>query len=218
VGESSKRRLVRARFGLPLHAAAGARRAQALRARAAAAAAGVHHALRPGQIALVTGPSGSGKSMILRAVPGPAVWALPVEPGEHRAPVDLIRWPVEPALHLLASVGLADAWRLVTPGGRCSEGERWRLGLAVAIAQALQTGVGTILADEFASTLDWPTARGVAGAVRRALPSTLRLIAATARDEIAGPLRPELLVYVPFEAPAELHTREAAPARTDTDG
>lgn len=135
--------------------------------------------------------------------------------------MDLIERPLDEALTLLSRLGLADAQRLVTPGGRLSEGERARLALAVAIDRSAPVGVlsrvssgapvPTILADEFASTLDTPTAESLAVAARRVLPPGARLVCATARDEIVAALRPDLLVVVPFEAPAEFHERQAGP-------
>ncbi|MGP1273607.1 MAG: hypothetical protein ACTS22_09770 [Phycisphaerales bacterium] len=217
MAESARRLAVRARFGLPVDRGDRRRRAAALRARATSDAKRLIDHLPPGAIALVTGPSGAGKSLILRALARRviAVSAEPLPRRSARAPVDLIDRPLDEALTLLSRLGLADARRLVTPGGRLSEGERARLAIAVAFDQAAATP--WVVVDEFASALDTPTAESLACSVRRALPTGTRLVCATARDEIIAPLRPDLLVYVPFDAPAEFHDRAegtcARPAR-----
>lgn len=211
--DSKRCAIVRARFGLPLDRAHRRHVSAARRARAARDAERLTQLLAPGRIALVTGPSGSGKSLLLRSLARRtgAVVAEPVRPCSRRAPVDLIERPLDDALTLLSRLGLADACRLVTPGGRLSEGERARLSIAVAIDRASRDPRRTIVADEFASALDTPTAESLAVSVRRALPPEARLVCATARDEITGLLRPDLLVYVPFDNPAEFHERRELP-------
>ncbi|MGD9689337.1 MAG: hypothetical protein AB7K52_07995 [Phycisphaerales bacterium] len=70
------------------------------------------------------------------------------------------------------------------------------------------TGPGgpTILADEFASVLDRLTALGLSRAVRRLIrPSSgLRLVAATAHDDVLEPLCPDVVVHIPLDASPEV--------------
>ncbi|MEM1071567.1 MAG: hypothetical protein AAGH71_01910 [Planctomycetota bacterium] len=204
---------VRAAFGLPIEPSAGRQRARTVRRRAIDDAKRLRAELETCTAALVTGPSGAGKSLLIDALARSHPRCVRVEPVPRRirkAPVDLIDRPLDEALTLLSRLGLADARRLVTPAGRLSEGERARLAIALAFdnARSIRDASGRaalVLADEFASTLDSPTASALAVAARRTLPADTGLVAATARDELAAELRPDLLVFVPFEAPAEIH-------------
>ncbi|MFO8013425.1 MAG: ATP-binding cassette domain-containing protein, partial [Phycisphaerae bacterium] len=109
--------------------------------------------VRAGDIVYITGPSGSGKSVLLRLL----VRAIrDAEPGGGRV-VDLARLhvptdrpiidlpgsdpdapaPLETVLHLFSTVGLADAMALLRPAGDLSDGQRYRLRLALALDRLL---------------------------------------------------------------------------------
>ncbi len=196
---------VRARFGLPMQHDRNPFRAR--QAELDAAARSLDTRLAPGGIALVTGPSGSGKSVVLRAFAACTCSATvtPISTSAKRAPLALIRRDLDVTLALLLAVGLGEARRLVTPAGLLSEGERARLALARALAHARG---GDIVCDEFASALDRLTARSLCRCVRRAVAPTQRLVVATAHDEIATLLDPDLLLYVPLVGPPEFIARE----------
>jgi ABC-type ATPase with predicted acetyltransferase domain len=98
--------------------------------------------VRPGDVVLVTGPSGCGKSVLLArlaealaaAWPGAAqvdlaAVALPPD----RPVIDLMRPPLERALRVLSAAGLADAFLLLRTPPELSDGQRYRLRLALAI-------------------------------------------------------------------------------------
>lgn len=164
-------------------------------------------AVKDGRVALVTGPSGSGKSVLLDAA------ASRLGAGgrdqarsrrvtlahhcrldrrraaaEHRAGVALDDW-----LGLLSIAGLADAHVLATPAGRLSDGERARLRLASAMSR-VEAG-GWLFIDECCSTLDRETAAGVASALRRwATKSGARVVAASAHGDLVRLLGPDLVV------------------------
>jgi len=229
-------------FGVPIEPPAhwpvrGSGRSTALRAvhaRAHAAAADLDAALAPGRVALVTGPSGAGKSLLLAALRdrlgSRAIAARP--PGSDRAVralVDLDPAPLTEWLACLARSGLAEAALLTVPYARLSEGQRHRADLALALARlqrraSIAAGlrgprqpVPTLVADEFASTLDRLTARSLACVLRRwvrPLPGArggrvpaIRAVVATAHDDLIEALRPDVLVVVPLDAPPEVHAR-----------
>lgn len=172
-------------------------------------------ALQPGQIALVTGPSGSGKSSVLRALSLPergdrgagSVRADTTRPPRPRAPtqsthfrgtlLDAMPGHTADALSALARAGLTDALLLARTPKELSDGERARFTIALALAHA-QPG-DTLIFDEFLSTLDRTTARNVALSLRRWMDragaaQNLRLIVATAHDDILDWLAPEVLL------------------------
>jgi hypothetical protein len=99
--------------------------------------------LPTGGVVLVSGPSGSGKSSLLRrlrravdaSLDRHAVVAEPLRPTPSPA-IDLLHGPMEHRLAVLARAGLAEARVFLTPAHRLSEGERHRLSLAIAIARA----------------------------------------------------------------------------------
>lgn len=189
-----------------------ARSSAKVRAEAARAAEAIDRLLRPGEIALVTGPSGAGKSTVLhllqrrlearreRVVRTPA--RLP-----GKAVVDLFRTPVEETLRLLALAGLAEATVFARRPDELSDGQRFRLRLAVMMARAASRGSpALVLMDEFASTLDRTTARCVARTFWRWVSrnGSVRAVCATAHHDIMEPLSPAVLAYVPLGGEARV--------------
>ncbi len=187
-----------------------------------------------GEIALYTGPSGGGKSRLLDAVRAahrddPSVlWIEPTQIALNDADGscviermcqeiglrDAAPAPIELALELLSRVGLAEAWTYLQTPDQLSDGQRWRLILALAIARALRIGkegqttvTAMIAMDEFAALLDRITARIVARALRRLIdrqgddrgPARVSAIVATSHDDLATALDPDIVVTCDFQ-------------------
>jgi len=206
--------------------------------------------IRPRDVVFITGPSGSGKSVLLRRIeqalraePGAQVVnlndsdALPeadgfraagvgsrVPPTSERRPViELMSSPLDESLRLLSAAGLADAFLLLRTPDELSDGQRYRLRLALALEKcgmrgaecgvenekdayagsaasysALRTphsALSVLVADEFCSTLDRLCARAVAYRVRRLADRCgLTVVAAAANDDIVEDLAPDVLV------------------------
>jgi len=100
--------------------------------------------VRPGDVVFVTGPSGSGKSVLLGrlrealgvAWPDAAVADLAaVTLSGERPVIDLFEGPLERRLRVLSTAGLADAFLLLRTPAELSDGQRYRLKLALAIQQ-----------------------------------------------------------------------------------
>lgn len=203
---------IRARFGLPLHDRAQHDRYESLIAYARAAATELDRALKPGRTALITGPSGSGKSLVVNHLLH--ICTRTITPftdlaNETRPPIDLFNCNLNEACRTLAACGLADAYQLVTPTNRLSVGQQARLSLALALHHAARLAKPcTIIADEFASPLDRTTAASLGLCLRRHIKEPIRLIAATAHDDLIEPLAPDALLYTPIEGAPELLTRE----------
>ncbi|MBE3070290.1 MAG: hypothetical protein IMZ66_08645 [Planctomycetes bacterium] len=107
--------------------------------------------VRPGDVVFVTGPSGGGKSVLLRQLeaaireaPGPAarVVSLADDLPAGRPVIELMRPPLERALRVLSLAGLADAFLLFRTAAELSDGQRYRLRLARAIEALLTDGPG----------------------------------------------------------------------------
>ncbi len=185
------------------------------------AALAVDVLLAPGHACLISGPSGAGKSTLLRRIAGGTPTrivnldapALDRQTRGVRPPVDLFSLPLDATLRLLAAAGLAEAPLLIRPARFLSEGQRFRLRLALAMARAARLACKnqpvTIIADEFCAPLDDATAASVCLALSRWLRTTgVRLIAATPRGDLRPFLRPQLIAATqPYQPPEVSHAR-----------
>lgn len=171
--------------------------------------------LSPGRIVFVTGPSGGGKSTLLRLIRAALAARSDARVIELDAPpaggfdgpiVDAFPGrPLTEVLHVLGRVGLGDAFVLQRRPGELSDGQRHRFRLACAMldAEAGSTGgeregrrpLTVLLADEFGATLDRVTACVLARNLRRWVDaSAVCAVAATTHDDLLEPLSPEVLI------------------------
>jgi ABC-type ATPase with predicted acetyltransferase domain len=180
--------------------------------------------LAPGQLAFITGPSGSGKSLILRQLAArlrprtPVIHVDPLRPPAWRpgSLIDQFPGPLADALSALARAGLGDATLLAAAPHRLSEGERHRLLIALAMHRAQRARAAFLLIDELASPLDRPLARNLARTLARWLRTSssrtaprpqCRIVCAAACDDLLEPLNPDVLIYQPLHLPALIVTR-----------
>lgn len=172
-----------------------------------------------GQVILVGGPSGTGKSLLLRAVRhlaaiGTRKGRLPdgvdvegrrttegVRVGwpraipRARAPIEILEnLPLDEALQVLASAGLADAQLFVRPAGTLSLGQSYRLSLALALAEDPEL----LLIDEYCEPLDRFSAAAVSKKLRLAATKRqMGVIVATADpDRVSESLTPDRLLLL----------------------
>ncbi|MCG8608098.1 ATP-binding cassette domain-containing protein [bacterium] len=158
--------------------------------------------VHPGDAILVGGPSGSGKSLLLRAIRFLAAngrrqgrlpkgvnatgirqterinIAVPRMAPPNKSPIELLAdKPLDDALKVLANAGLAEAQLFVRPAKTLSLGQNYRLALALALAQDPKL----LIIDEFCEPLDYFTTAAVARRLRQtASHEGIAIIAATA--------------------------------------
>ncbi|MCA9306750.1 MAG: AAA family ATPase [Phycisphaerales bacterium] len=159
--------------------------------------------LAPATITLITGASGTGKSTLLRDITRAArtehitILGQSKRPLPNRPAIDLAATDTQSAMRALASAGLAEAACFARRPSQLSEGQRWRLRLALDLARALRRASPAqpvaLVIDEFASTLDPRTASSIAHLLRAAADRhrTIALILASPRTDIAAPLAPD---------------------------
>jgi len=177
--------------------------------------------IKPGMIVVVTGPSGSGKSVLLgevaRQVPGARRLGTEQLARCESPAVDVLQGGgLSARLAMLSRCGLAEATALVTPAKLLSGGQRARLALArVLHAAGRSPRAELVIADEFCSSLDLRTARSLCRRVRKLVTgSNLAILAATPRPELVPDLHPDQVILKPLGADA---STQAGPSRTRAD-
>jgi ABC-type ATPase with predicted acetyltransferase domain len=182
---------------------------------------------RAGQVTLITGPSGSGKSTLLRAIARaapPDVTCINVEAQRppDRALIDCFpRATAADAMRQLSRVGLCEAFLALRRSRELSDGQRWRLRLALALHRAhtktrTPSGAGPILllCDEFAALLDRLTAMVISRSLRRLIRTPIGAILATSHDDLARALQPDTIIRCDFGAGISIQTCNATPPIT----
>jgi uncharacterized protein len=163
--------------------------------------------VKSGDVVYITGQSGSGKSLLLRELRDrmERVMFLVSDIDRIELPdkpvVDCLGRTTSEALDLLAKAGISDAWIYIRKPKELSDGQRYRLKLAMLMSMPTDVWV----ADEFGAVLDRVTAKCVAfnmQKVARALGKTL--IVATTHTDLTEELAPSLKITKRFREKVEI--------------
>ncbi len=170
----------------------------------------------PGQIILFSGPSGSGKSSLLREAAKQAEGALALDEcaGGTDALIDSLGGDAGEAAHLLSLCGLAEALLMLRCPDELSDGQRYRFGLAKILA----VGARTLVADEWCAKLDRVTAKVLSRNARKITDKRgIGMLLATTHEDVIADLRPDTIVWCrgngvvevekrrPFRGPISFH-------------
>jgi ABC-type lipoprotein export system ATPase subunit len=155
--------------------------------------------IKPTDVVFVTGDSGSGKSVLLRALKqdlgDSAIDISDVQVEVDKPLIETVGKTVKEGLELLSKVGLNDAFLFLRTYEQLSDGQKYRYRLAKLVESKRQWW----LMDEFAATLDRDTAKIVAFNLQKlARQQGKAVIAATTHYDLLQDLAPNVLVEKRF--------------------
>src|SRR3972149_11492975 len=153
----------------------------------------------PRDIVYVTGDSGSGKSVLLRAIKqdlgDEAIDLSEVHIEADKPLIETVGVTVEEGLELLSRVGLNDAFLFLRTYSQLSDGQKYRY----RIAKLIESGKQWWLMDEFAACLDRDTAQIIAFNLQKiARQQGKAVIAATTHSDLQEDLAPSVHVHKRF--------------------
>ncbi|WNZ30434.1 MAG: ATP-binding cassette domain-containing protein [Candidatus Bathyarchaeota archaeon] len=167
----------------------------------------------PKDIVYLTGDSGSGKSVLLKAIfgdlkAGEAARLSEVEVDPDKPLIDTVGATVEEGLKLLSKVGLNDAFLFVRRYSQLSDGQRYRYRLA----KLIESGAQWWIMDEFCATLDRETAKIVAYNVQKlARKLGKAVVAATTHTDLFEDLAPSVHIHKKFGREVSVNYRPNKP-------
>ena len=153
----------------------------------------------PQDIVYITGDSGSGKSVLLRAIKADlgeeAIDLSEVVVDIEKPLIETVGATVEEGLELLSKVGLNDAFLFLRTYSQLSDGQKYRY----RIAKLIESGKQWWLMDEFAACLDRDTAKIIAFNLQKiARQQGKAVISATTHSDLQEDLKPSVLVRKRF--------------------
>ncbi|MEM3698028.1 MAG: GNAT family N-acetyltransferase [Candidatus Bathyarchaeia archaeon] len=157
----------------------------------------------PTDIVYITGDSGSGKSILLKALEKDirqdlgltCINVVDIKPEPNKPLIETVGKSLEEALELLSRVGLNDAFLFLRTYEQLSDGQKYRYKIAKMIESQAQFWI----LDEFAATLDRDTAKIVAYNLQKlARKNGKAVLAATTHADLFEDLNPSVHIHKRF--------------------
>jgi len=170
--------------------------------------------ISPTDVVYITGDSGSGKSVLLRALRqdlGEEVTDMAdIQPDSEKPIIDTVGKNFSEALELLSKAGLNDAFLFIRRFRELSDGQKYRF----KIAKLMESGKQWWIADEFCSVLDRDTARIVAFNLQKiARQMGKAVIVATTHTDLFEDLKPSVHVHKRFGKEIQVNYYANEPAK-----
>lgn len=171
--------------------------------------------IQPSDVVLFTGPSGSGKSSLMREV-GRQLGAVDVTAlSLPEVPlIEALTGTVEERLNALSACGLSEARLLLRTPSELSDGQRYRFRIALALhslprlAHPSPLAPIPILLDEFGAILDRTLAKVVAFNLRKlATHAGVGVLCATTHEDLLEDLNPDVHVRCLGDGHVEVERR-----------
>jgi len=157
----------------------------------------------PTDIVYITGDSGSGKSVLLKALEKDikqdmelgTINIMDIQPDLNRPLIETVGKSLQKGLELLSRVGLNDAFLFLRTYEQLSDGQKYRYKIAKMIESKAQFWI----MDEFAATLDRDTAKIVAYNLQKlARQQGKAVLAATTHTDLFEDLNPSVHIHKRF--------------------
>jgi len=172
----------------------------------------------PQDIVYITGDSGSGKSVLLKALEKDIrqdmelshINIADIKPEQNKPLIETVGKTLEEALEILSRVGLNDAFLFLRTYEQLSDGQKYRY----KIAKMIESGAQFWIMDEFAATLDRDTAKIVAYNLQKlARQQGKAVLAATTHTDLLVDLYPSVHIHKRFGKEITVNYYSNEPAR-----